>query len=207
MPPLHILHRILACGLGLFIVVHILVHMTAIFGVETHGEVLSFVQPAYRNMFVEPLLVLAILLQVGIGAKLVMVRWKSEEKSGWGWVQIASGIYLAYFLIMHTSAALFTRHLLRLDTDFHWAAAPLMIAPMTYVFVPYYGLGIVAIFAHLASVVHFGWPTRGETFAKAIIGGGIAAATLIVATFSGLFYEITLPQENLDYIERVFGRS
>lgn len=191
-------HRILAFGLGLFIVSHLAVHMTALLGPETHIVILSKFQGVYRNWLVEPLLYLAIIFQVIIGAKLVIRRYKQAKKGFWGWAQIVSGGYLAMFLIIHASAALITRHIIGLDTNFYWAAGTLNIDPLRYLFAPYYLLGIMSVFVHLAAALHFGWDTRGKHVPPILILAGIFISSLIVTAFSGGFYEITLPQDVID---------
>ncbi len=197
------LHRVLAAGLGFFILSHLAVHLTALGGPHLHGAVLGTVQKVYRNPIVEPLLVVAIGLQILVGARLVARRWRQPQKGFWGRTQIASGLFLAVFLFAHSSAAILTRHQLQLNSDFYWAAAPLQIAPYKYTFVPYYFLGVLSVFAHLASAVHFGWPRAPRLLAPLLLLSGTVVAGTIVATFAGAFYSIVLPQENLRYFERL----
>lgn len=94
----------------------------------------------------------------------------------------------------------FGRAALKVDTNFYYAAAGMHVPPFQYYFVPYYFLAVVAIFGHIACVVH--WLTRdnlsGVTrnyFAYTILAVGVVSATLIVAAFAGAFYEIKIPQE------------
>lgn len=190
-------HRLLAIGLGLFILSHLAIHLTAIAGPNTHIAVLSKFQDVYRNGLIEPLLFLAIIVQVFIGGKLVWRRYKAPEKGFWSWAQILSGLYLAMFMIVHGSAALVTRYLVGLETNFYWAAGTLNIFPLPYLFAPYYWLGIMSVFVHLGAAIHFGWPKAGKLpLALAVLGAVISS--LIVVTFAGGFYEITLPQEVID---------
>ena len=199
------MHRALAAALATFIVIHLVVHTTALTGIQTHLNTLSIVQPIYRNLVVEPLLVFAVLAQVFVGSRLVVRRWHTTNKGFWGWTQIVSGLFLAYFLLAHTTAALLTRQTLGLETDFHWAAAPASTAPLSYAFIPYYFLGVTSVFAHLAAVLHFGWPRLPAWLPVVLLGSGAALAGIIVAAFAGAYYDIVLPPENLDYLNRVFG--
>ena len=203
--PLVKAHRVIAVGLGLFILTHLAIHLTAIGGPDMHISVLSKIQPLYRNWVIEPILVLAILMQIFIGGKLVWRRWKSPQKRFWGWVQILSGGYLAFFLLIHSSAALGTRYIVGLDTNFYWAASTLNIAPLQYVFTPYYMLGIVSVFAHLAAAIYFGRGQKGARPSWIIIAVGSAVALIIVATFSGAVYDIKIPQDYLDHFESYTG--
>ena len=198
-------HRVIAIGLGLFILTHLAVHITAIGGPKLHIATLSKIQPLYRNWVIEPILVLAILAQIIIGGNLVWRRWKSPQKGFWGWTQILSGGYLAFFLLIHSSAALTTRYIVGLETNFYWAAATLNITPLQFFFTPYYTLGILSVFAHLAAAIYFG---RGQKSARPswiILGVGSAVALIIVASFSGAVYDIKIPQEYVDHFENYMG--
>jgi len=53
--PLVKAHRILAVGLGIFIISHLIIHLTAIAGAEVHIVVLESSQWLYRNWLIEPL--------------------------------------------------------------------------------------------------------------------------------------------------------
>jgi succinate dehydrogenase/fumarate reductase cytochrome b subunit len=115
-------------------------------------------------------------------------------------VQALSGGYLAYFLLVHVGAVLFGRAVLRLDTNFYYAAAGMHVPPFQFYFVPYYFLAVVAIFGHITCAVH--WLTRDHLSAATrnylgytVLVVGVVAATLIVSAFAGAFYDIKIPQE------------
>jgi len=199
--PLVKAHRILAAGLGIFIISHLIIHLMAIAGAEVHIVVLESSQWLYRNWLIEPLLVIAIIGQICVGAKLLWRRWKQPQKGFWGWAQILSGGYLAFFLIIHSSAALSTRYITGLDTNFYWAASTLNIYPLQYFFIPYYFFGILSVFLHLAAVVFFRWADKGVVVSRSILALGIVIALLIPATFSGAFYDIDLPLKYIEYFE------
>lgn len=184
-------HRFLAAGLGVFIVSHLLIHLSAAFGASFHTAILSAVQGLYRNPIIEPVLILAIIIQIAIGAQLVLRRARQAGKTSWGWAQIISGLYLALFLIVHSSAALTTRYWAGIETDFYWAAETLRTAPGKYIFAPYYALGVTSVFVHLAAALHFGG--AGKRVTAGLITLGIITAGVIVASFAGVFYEIEFP--------------
>ncbi|MEO9970099.1 MAG: hypothetical protein ABJG15_09810 [Hyphomonadaceae bacterium] len=194
-------HRLIALGLVTFLITHLSIHLTAIAGPETHIALLTRFQIVYRNWLVEPLLIIAILVQIFIGGKLIWRRWKQPNKGFWGWTQILSGGYIAIFLIMHSSAALTTRYIVGLDTNFYWAASTLNIDPLQFFFAPYYFFGIVSIFAHLGAAMHFGWKGKGGIASWCVLGAGVIIAVLIVSTFGGVFYDIQLPTGYLEYFE------
>lgn len=195
-------HRFLALGLGFFILSHLAIHLSALAGAETHMALLSKFQGIYRNWAVEPLLYIAIITQVIIGGKLVWRRYSQSQKGFWGWAQIISGAYLAMFMIVHGSAALITRHIIGLDTNFYWAAGTLNIDPIRYLFAPYYMLGVMSVFVHLGAAIHFGWEQHGKRYAFIFPLVGLIVSTLIIITFSGGFYEIVLPTEVVDVFEK-----
>ena len=199
--PLVKAHRILACGLGVFLILHFAIHLSAIGGVDIHLRGLMKFQGLYRNWLVEPLLIIAILGQIFIGARLLWRRWKSPTKGFWGWAQILSGAYLVFFFIIHTSAALSTRHIVGLDTNFYWAAGTLQVGGLKYFFAPYYFLGVLSVFTHLAAAIFFGWTGKGAVLSKVILFIGGIIASLIVCTFGGVFYDINIPVDYREYFE------
>jgi len=192
-------HRLLAILLGGFLVTHFAVHFSALGGAQQHLTLLKIVQGLYQNPIVEPLLILAIVTQLFLGVKLVGRRWKQPQKGFWSWAQIISGLYLAFFFILHTSAALITRHLVGLETNFYWVAGTLKVAPLQYFFFPYYFLGVLSVFTHFAAAIYFGWPQKGAVIAKLLVLLGAVAALIIVSTFGGALYPIDLPTDYTQY--------
>lgn len=181
------LHSITGLILALFIASHLLVHLFALAGPDAHNAALKAVQGAYRNPLVEPLLVAALLVQVGLGLRLVFRRWRAPNKPFWGKVQIASGLYLAYFIINHTTAALYTRYGGGLETNFWWVSGPLLHPLMRGFFYPYYALAVMAVGAHAGAVLHF----RGrERMARAAAVSGFVIAMAYWASFGGWLYPV-----------------
>jgi hypothetical protein len=197
-------HRILAAGLALFILGHLATHLTAVAGPQMHKQVLGATQGLYRNPFVEPVLIVALLTQIVIGGRLLARRWGEADKGFWGWAQLLSGGYLIAFILIHSSAALSTRHVFGMDTDFYWAAATVNLAPFKYGFFPYYALGVISVFTHLAAAVRFGWGERAGWAPPALIALGVAVATVILASLGGALYPIDPPPANAAYFEK-FG--
>lgn len=197
-------HRFVAVGLGLFIVSHFAIHLSAMGGVEVHLTWLKRAGWIYSNPIIEPLLIFAILVQVFIGTRLVRRRWKLPGKGFWGWAQIISGLYLAMFLLVHISAALITRYFVGLETNFYWAAGTLNVGGLKYIFAPYYFFGVLSVFTHLAAAMFFGWRGKGPYAIRLIFGFGFIIAAVIVATFAGVFYEINLPKKYIEYYESFY---
>ncbi len=197
---LHAAHRALALILGLFILSHFAAHLLALGGPEAHEAALKILQQVYRNRFVEPLLALAFLVQIIIGARFVMRRWREPQKTFWAWAQILSGGYIAFFVLMHFSSALMARHAFGIDTNFYWPGGTLVTAPLKYVFAPYYFLAALAFYTHIGAALHFNLQGAAAIWAPRILAGaGVAYGVTVVLIFSGALFPFTLPPEYADY--------
>lgn len=183
------LHRLAATALALFLAAHLTGHLFAAAGPAAHARALGAVQWIYRHPLIEPLLIAALLFQVGLGLRLAWRRWREPGKSGWARLQLASGLYLAYFIINHSAAALYTRHIAGLDTNFWWVSGPLQHPLMKGYFYPYYALAVIALGTHIGAVLHF----RGrEVMARAAALGTLPVALTYLASFGGWLYPVSL---------------
>lgn len=183
------LHRITATALALFLIAHLGGHLFALAGPGAHARALGAVQWIYRHPLVEPLLIAALLAQVGLGLRLAWRRWREPGKSGWARLQLASGLYLAYFIVNHSAAALYTRYGAGLDTNFWWVSGPLLHPVMQGYFYPYYALALLSLGAHLGAVLHF----RGrETLARIAATSAAPIALAYLASFGGWLYPVSL---------------
>ncbi len=196
-----LIHRSIAVLLGLFIVSHLAVHLFALAGAEAHLAALDAVQWTYRNPVVETLLVLAILTQIVTGVRRLRLR----NISGWALAQVVSGAYLVMFLIVHTSAALYTHHIFGLETDFYWAAGSMHFDPIRYGFALYYFAAIVAVFTHLGAAAHFGWPAAPKLLPPALPALGAVIAAAIIVAFWGALYPIEVGPDVEAYYQKYFG--
>ena len=201
MPTTRLIHRFIAALLGLFIVSHLIVHLFALAGPAAHLAALDAVQWTYRNTVVETLLVLAILTQIVTGAR----RLRFANLRGWALAQVVSGVYLIMFLVVHTSAALYTHHIFGLETDFYWAAGSLHFDPVRYGFALYYDAAIVAFFTHVAAAIHFGWPQAPRAIPRALPVMGVLVAGAIIAAFWGALYPIDVGPDVEAYYGKYFG--
>ena len=188
------LHRLTGLALLLFITSHLAVHLVALHSPEAHAAALAVVRKTYRPALVEPVLIAAFAMQIGVGLRLAWARWRSGlggAMAGW---QLASGLYLALFLFNHIGAALVTRLAFGLDSNFHWAAATLLHPVTRWFFYPYYALGVMALFIHLACAVRFsgGTPAR----ARQLLAGGALITSLILLAFGGWLYPLALAPAN-----------
>jgi len=197
------IHRFTAIILGLFIISHLVVHLFAVGGINAHLKALDSVQWIYRNPIGETLLVAAIVVQIVTGWKRLKAKRKSLNK--WAKAQVFSGLYLMGFLIIHTSAAIYTHNVFALETDFYWAAGSMNISPIKYFFWPYYFLAILSLFVHLACALHFGWPRKFGTLKKILPWLGCAIALTIILTFTGLLYDVPITEDVMNYYRKNFG--
>lgn len=196
------IHRCGAIILILFVLTHLAVHLTATLSPHAHTFSLSLVQTAYRHPITEGALIAIILTQIISGAS----RLRFRGARGWARLQVISGGYLLLFLTLHTGAALYTRYLFGLETDFYWAAGSLHFEPIRYGFAVYYFTAILAVFTHLAAALHFGWDAAPRGLKLGLIGLGSMVALSILAAFSGQLYPIDIPPETAAYYEQNFGR-
>ena len=197
-------HRILASLLLIFIITHLFIHLTALGGADLHIKILSVARYFYLNAIIEPILILSIIAQVIIGFMLLKRRWKQSDKGFWGWLQILSGAYLGFFIIIHSGAALITRYYIDLDTNFYWEAGTLNIGISPYFFTPYYFLAVFSLFSHLAAAIHFGWPEKAKILSPLIIVTGAVLGISIIMTFNGSLYEIDIPLEYEEYFQTIY---
>ncbi|WP_208861266.1 hypothetical protein [Flavobacterium oncorhynchi] len=145
------IHYISGLTITVFIGLHLLNRFCSIFGEETYITIMDTLRLFYRNPFVETILVVAVLVQIVSGINLFKMSRKITT-SHFEKLQIWTGLYLAFFLIIHVSAVFIARLFLHLDTNFYFGVAGLNTFPFYLFFVPYYGLAILSFFGHIASV-------------------------------------------------------
>ena len=198
-------HRLGAVIILLFVGTHLGAHLWAIRGPGAHANALGLFQSVYRNPLVEPLFILTLVSQIVSGTRRVMKRWQGSQKDLWSRAQIISGLYIAFFLLLHTTAALATRHFGGIETNFFWVAGTMILAPLKYAFAPYYSLAILAVFTHVAAVVHFGAGARWAWLKPALLVTGVLVAASMIMIFSGSLFPIELPEGHRTYFENVYG--
>lgn len=193
------LHRITGLLILFFIVSHLAVHLTALISVDAHLTTLKIVQQSYRNQVIEPLLIIALFTQVGLGLKLGWARWRSTRGLTFEKLQLVSGFYLAFFILNHTGSAFLTRYGFDLETNFYWASGTLNHSILRWFFYPYYALAILATFAHVAAAIRY--HAKSEIGARVTLLLGVIVSALILGAFGGWLYPITIPQQYLIYYD------
>ena len=145
------LHYISGLTITIFVGMHLFNHVWSILGAKAHIELMNIFRLFYRNIFIEIILLTAVLIQIISGIKLFIINRKIAI-SNFEKLHIWSGMYLALFFVIHLSAVLGGRFILKLDTNFYFGVAGLNTFPFNLFFVPYYGLAIISFFGHIAAI-------------------------------------------------------
>jgi len=198
---IRLFHRLSALPLGAFLILHMANHVVGLAGQADHIRFMTAARPIYRHAVVELLLLVLLLIQVSSGLAMVI---RSMRKAA-GWVvrlQAISGLYVALFMANHVIAVLAGRWAFGLDTDFRFAAAGMHVPPFHWFFIPYYWLGVVAIFSHVGCALHWSLSERNIASARTVLWtfilAGVALGTAIVAALAGALYPVNIPAPYLE---------
>mgnify|MGYP003600425918 FL=1 len=193
------IHYISGLTITVFVGLHLFNHTFSIFGADKHIAVMNTLRLFYRNIFIETILLFAVLVQIISGLKLFKTNRKTAT-TPFNKVHIWTGLYLAIFFIIHLSAVLGGRLFLHLDTNFYFGVAGLNSYPFNLFFIPYYGFAIISFFGHIASIHSikmkqnfFGLSPNRQSIAILTFG-----LILTIAIFYGLtnhFNGVTIPKE------------
>lgn len=192
--PLRIWHRLSALLVGTFLAVHIVNHLVGLAGQEQHVGFMAAARAVYRMPIVEAALLVALGWQVGSG--LVLLRRRLASLDGpVARLQVASGAYLAFFLVVHVGAVMAGR-LQGLDTDFRFAAAGFHVPYWPVFFAPYYALAIAALFTHIGCAAHWYLRPEGDTSHRIVAVFVVVGAMLgiaVVLAMAGVLYDVDIP--------------
>lgn len=192
------LHKASALVLGIYALAHVANHLASLHSIALHVAVMDALRKVYRVPIVELLLLASAAFQVGSGLWLVIRGW-SQRTGAVAWLQAASGLYIAFFLLVHVAAVLFGRTVLHLDTNFFFAAAGFHVQPFQWFFAPYYLLAVAALFAHLgcAAYWHFvdAMPRRATSILAAALSVGVLFSALITLSLAGVIQPFNVPAE------------
>ena len=134
-----------------YVGIHLMNHLLILHSEGMHIRFMNAARKIYRQPVVEGLLLTAVAVQVVSGIALVIDEWPEAE--GWfDWLQIWSGMYLAFFLTNHVRAVLVGRNKLHVDTNLYYGAGVMNMWPQKLAYIPYYALAILSFFAHVASI-------------------------------------------------------
>jgi succinate dehydrogenase/fumarate reductase cytochrome b subunit len=197
---LRTLHRFSACVLAAFLLPHLVNHLVSLHGIAMHLAWMEALRAVYRQPGVEALLLGCAAFQAGSGLRLVMRGWKGRVGRV-AWLQAASGLYLAFFLLVHVGAVLLGRAVFGLDTNFYFAAAGFHVPPWQWFFAPYYSLAVAALFAHLGCALYWRSSATHPARARSVLAGalvlGVVCAASITLALAGVFEPLEVPAEYL----------
>lgn len=145
------LHYFSGLTITVFVALHLFNHLISIWGIDKHIEWMISLRLFYRNLFVEIILLSAVVIQIISGLKLFFVSRKAAV-STMDKLHVWSGLYLAFFLVIHVAAVMVGRFVLHLDTNFYFGAAGVNSFPFNLFFIPYYALEILSFFGHIAAI-------------------------------------------------------
>lgn len=183
--------------IALFVVLHLANHAFSLIGIEKHVEVMAQLRKIYRSVFAETLLLCAVGVQIFSGIQLYRSRFKIA-KGFYEKLQLWSGLYLAMFFVIHLSAVMVGRFLLKLDTNFYFGAAGLNYFPFNLFFIPYYSFAIFSFFAHIASIHYRKMKERNRDAtiqSRIIIIVGVVTVFFLMYGLTNKFNGIEIPSE------------
>jgi len=193
------LHYISGLVITIFIGLHLFNHVNSIFGADKHIEIMNSLRLFYRNIFIEIILLSAVIVQIFSGITLYMTN-RNTGLSYFDKLQIWTGFYLAIFFIIHLSAVLAGRFFFHLDTNFYFGVAGLNSFPFNLFFIPYYAIAIISFFGHIACIHNkkmkhsiFGLTVNGQS--KTILIFGICLTILIFYGLTNHFEGVEIPTD------------
>jgi hypothetical protein len=193
------IHYISGLTITIFIGLHLFNHFCSVFGADKHIEIMNVLRHFYRNIFIEAILLLSVLVQIISGIKLFTTNRKTAT-TNFEKLHIWTGMYLAIFFIIHLSAVLSGRFLLHLDTNFFFGVAGLNSFPFNLFFIPYYGLAILSFFGHIASIHNKKMKSNilkltPKQQAKVILFFGLILTITIFYGLTNHFQGVTIPNK------------
>lgn len=192
------LHHFSGLLITLFVILHLFNHLCSLWGAERHIAMMETLRPVYRNVFAELLLLSAVAVQVISGIRLFRAT-RTPRRKGFAHLQRWSGLYMAMFFLIHLSAVMAGRYVLNLDTNFYFGVAGLNTFPFNLFFVPYYGLAVVAFFAHVAAVHSMKMKSAvlgltPDAQAKTILFIGILMTIVLLYGLTNGFQGVVIPE-------------
>lgn len=183
-------HGAVAAIVVLYVVFHLTNHLFGLIGPSAHAAVMKLGRKVYRAPAIEPVLVGLLLFQVASGGWLAW-RWSALRVDRYRMFQVASGIYLWFFILTHMNSALVSARLIhKTSTDWAWASgAPIGLIHDAWSIrlLPHYALGVFFVLAHLASGLRGVLLAHGANpvVINRAWAGGLMAAALVSAAIVG----------------------
>ena len=181
-----IVHGTTAAVLFLYVAFHLANHLFGLIGPDAHAAVMKVGRVVYRADVGEPLLVAAMLFQVGTGLFLAW-RWSAAPQGFHRTFQVGSGAYLSLYILGHmNSVFIYARSFLGIPTDWNFAiGAPtgLIHDAWNIRLLPHYALGVFFVLSHLTSGLRVVLLAHGvnRRAATRLWGAGVAISAAISA--------------------------
>jgi hypothetical protein len=181
-----IVHGMTAAVLCLYVAFHLANHLFGLIGPDAHAAVMKIGRVVYRSGVGEPLLVAAMLFQIGAGLFLALC-WSAAPQGFHRTFQVASGAYLSLYILGHmNSVFIYARSFLGKPTDWNFATgAPtgLIHDAWNIGLLPHYALGVFFVLSHLASGLRVVLIAHGvdRRTANRFWGAGVAISAVISA--------------------------
>jgi hypothetical protein len=181
-----VIHGLSAALLSLYVLFHIANHLFGLVSQDAHAAVMKIGRVVYRSDLGEPLLVAAMLFQIGNGLYLAW-RWSAAPQSFHRTYQVASGAYLSLFILGHmNSVFIYARSFLGIPTDWNFAiGAPtgLIHDAWNIRLLPHYALSVFFVLSHVASGLRVVLINHGvaQRTADRIWVAGVALSTIVAA--------------------------
>lgn len=180
--------------LAIFLAPHLFNHLLGLLGTDTHRSVMLVLRKLYRAGLVEPVVIAAFFFQVVSG--LVLLRHRTARKNDlFGVLQIASGAYLAVFIVGHINSVFTLARYAGTETDYAWATgapAGLLGDAWNIRLLPHYCLAVFFVLAHLAGglrivmLAHGAARPRADRITWVLVALAACAALAISAGMLGV---------------------
>jgi len=193
------IHYISGLTITIFIGLHLFNHLAAVLGDEVHIALMDKLRIIYRNVILESILLFSVFVQIISGINLYSSK-RRLVRNNYEKLQIWTGLYMAFFLVIHVGAVLIGRYILNLDTNFYFGVAGINTFPLNLFFIPYYGLAILSFFGHISGI-HFQKMKKeifGLTIEKQsniILIIGIILTMIILYGMTNGFKGVEIPEE------------
>lgn len=192
------IHYISGLVLSLFVGAHVCNHLLALWGPELHIHAMEYLRMVYRLPVLEGLLLWAASVQIYSGIRLVLKKG-FRQATLFGKLHVYSGVVLGFFLLMHTIATVGGRFAFSVDTNFYYAAMVVNLLPFAWFYLPYYLLGVLSFFVHVACIHRIkmggfqGTPTLNWDM-WVMIGMGFCVGILILMGLTDFGRGIDIPE-------------
>lgn len=180
---LRVAHGVAAAAILLFVAFHLTNHLFALGGEQAHTALMRSGRKIYQAPFIEPVLVALLLFQAASGLRLVWI-WSARPADRFRVFQMASGFYMAAFVLVHMNSVLLYARLSKIETGWNFMTGqPAGLIRGSVHLVPHYTLGVFFVLAHIMSGARHVALAHGASrvLADRLWGAGLLAAAGVAA--------------------------